>query len=224
MKVWQSLEQQKIKFSPGIQTGFKWYVNQLQYNKLSLFTGFSWSITTFQQKTISLQGAEQTMHRFPLLLGVTLPTKWGMFEVGTALMAKRNTDYYQNQSDKTKINLPSQWLYFSYKFVKESSISSTLEREQKKFKSDWTLSLGPSSAIQLSNSSYNQANRPYLQEGHDLSVYPEFGLGYYFSESDSQVDVVYRDIGFKKSAFGVNQQRKRQSLSLEFYKFFKLPY
>ena len=83
----------------------------------------------------------------------------------------------------------------------------------------WMISIGPSSAFQTSRSSFNNANRPYLNEDAGTSLFPEFGLGYYMNKWDSAVNLSYRTITFQENAYGTTQERKRRSFSLEFYKF-----
>ena len=81
------------------------------------------------------------------------------------------------------------------------------------------MGVGMSSAFWLKRSSYNILNRPYIEK-YDISLMPDFTLGYYFHNPDLNLAVGYRGYSTSTDTYGAVQQINRRSYLVEATKFF----
>jgi len=75
-----------------------------------------------------------------------------------------------------------------------------------------------SSAFWLKRSSYNIANRPFIEK-YNTAIMPEFSLGYYVHKPDLNIGFAYRAYGSATNTYGTIQNLNRKSLLFEATKF-----
>lgn len=218
----------KTEFSSGVETGMKLFPWRLQNKKLRPFLGMSWLPTSFQQG----DGAIQTKHQSPVTAGFVYNRKNILFELGSAYFLKNQRSYFLSPEKLIGVKTHSFYLNLTVKIVFDATLSAEKDWLSGRTKlltdtlaklkrlNGFTLAAGPSSAIFLKASAYNQESAPYLEQHKFGNIFPEFGLGYYFHRPDLQVNIAYRTVKSKQSGFQHNQELQRKALTFETFKFF----
>ena len=216
----QTYGQNEVFYSPGIETGAKFYPYRLEYYKIRPFIGASWIVSNYQHNVNNNKGPIISFHQFPILYGLTYATRYGLFEIGGALLTKKQFDYPLSKTTTSQTELPNRYFWFGYKYLIDTTDKVSMDHlDVPEQKNDWMLSIGPSTAFQMSTSSFNDANRSYLKETTGTAIFPELGLGYYLNDWDAAVNISYRNITISNQAFGVTQERSRKVISIEAYKY-----
>jgi hypothetical protein len=155
-----------------------------------------------------------------------------LIELTTNFLPSRKLDYYIGINEEARISIPGFSMSIGYKMMLDGTLSA--EKNWESGHTQWltdtlsalkrlngfTVALGISSGIFLRDSEYNTDIAPHLGQHRFSSVFPEFGLGYYFHKPDVQINLAYRNNSSTLEAFGHKQQLKRYATSLEAYKFF----
>jgi len=217
----------KIEYNRSSATGakiFPWSVNK---HTLVPYLGFSVSSFSFKQD----QGVELNRIEYPLLFGLTYRFKKGMLEIGGNYHPKAEYSYYISRNEKNVISVPQITFSIDYKYFFDLTLSSLKRIENgelkqefdllksKKSLSSFYIALGPAYSFFTQNSSYNTANRPYLDNYNISNLYPDMGLGYYNYKLDACLNLSWRNFKTSLSAYNVSQHVHRNSIAIEFYKF-----
>ncbi len=211
----QSKAENKVTQTPGFETGFKVYPwSRLDLNKISPYIGMSWLIRSFQMDTPSGQGPDIIRHDFPLLAGISYPTKLGIFELGGMLFLSNDMTYPTPRTDSTDIRLPNYAITMAYKYAIDTTDHPSIA-DLDALGNGAMISAGSSSAWAIDKSSYNHNHRGFLKESSTPVVFPEFGIGYHFFNQDAYINLSYRDIKVDYSAYQLEQTHHRESLTLE---------
>ena len=224
---------QKIETNRGVETVFKFYPKRIKNGKFRPYVGASLAPFYFEQSNKNFDfsnGPELDHTSVPLLGGFTYNSKNQLFEMGLAWNYANRKKYYISRSEISTINTPHLYLSFSYRVMLETTVSAEkdwesgkTERITKKLGNEGILDgfymgVGMSSAFWLKRSSYNILNRPYIEK-YDISLMPDFTLGYYFHNPDLNLAVGYRGYSTSTNTYGAVQQINRRSYLVEATKF-----
>lgn len=218
----------KSNYLSGVETGFRAYPWRIEDNKVRPFVGGSWNPASFQKG----EGSRLSWHEFPLSAGITYNIKNVLVDFVVAYHPSRQKDYYLQENEAVKIqthkyrfNIGLKWMFDStlsaeeqWKNGKTAWMTDTLEKLGRL--NGWTIGIGPSSSMFLKSSNHNEVLGAQWHQHKSNRVFPEFGLGYYFHRHDLQLNLAYRNIKSEQVAFGQSQNAKRQSTTLEMFKFF----
>lgn len=218
-----------IVWSQGIEIGGKYYIYQLKPYKITPYIGAAWAIQRLKVKnnTGGGDGADQSFHSFPLFLGGVYMTKYGLFDAGLKIQTGNSVDYYTSRTEDESIDLPPSALILSYKrffktetaYLAPESFMETVDRPAQK--STLTLGVGPAIATRLESSAYNESEREFFKEGDNRMFSPQLSIGYHIDKWEMAINMVYRLYRQKFDGFGVKQKQTRQSMSIDFIKYFK---
>jgi hypothetical protein len=214
-------------FSSGVETGAKYYPWKIQHNKIRPYIGAAWLPITYQQG----QGTSFVRSKFPLIAGLAFNSKKHLFELGFGYNYDNSLNYYISPTYKSTVKTNPFWVSLSYKILIETTLSAEknwqIGKTQKltdslstlKLLSGFTFSIGVSSAFFVTPSSHLAQVAPYADNHQSSTIFPEFSLGYYFHKPDIQLNVAYRSISSKLSAYDFSQTANSKALTFEAYKF-----
>lgn len=228
-----SIDNQKITAFRGVETVFKYYPYQIEYQKIRPYIGVSLAPFFFEHQNNYFQfpdGPDLNHISYPLLGGITYNAKNHLVELGFAWNYQNMQDYYISRTQVEKINTPPFYASLSYRYTIETTLSAEKNWESGKTKeiTDFLASKGRlnslyigagiSSAFWLKQSSYNKTVRPYIGK-QGISIMPDFTVGYYLHEPDLNFAIGYRSYGASTNSYGVNQQLRRNSILIESTKY-----
>ena len=213
-------------FSEGVETGFRYFPWQIKNKKIRPFIGTAFLRNIYTQG----EGADLASYKFPFTGGLAYNRGSHLFEIGAGYNFDNKDNYFISTTQQTPLNMHNYWISFGYKWMIETTLSA--EKDWKsgrtqavtdtlaKYKklNGLTLSVGPSAAIYLKDSDYLTDLAPYAEQ-HTTSIFPEFGVGYYWHNPDIQVQLVYRKSKSEVEAFNFKQAAERKALTAEAYKF-----
>lgn len=215
-------------FSRSAGTGAKYFPWAITSGGFRPYVGLS--IAGFKYKQDD--GAVFRRVEYPLLLGLTYSFKRGIFELGGMYYYANDYQYYISRDQQVSLNTPPLSVNVDFKYYIDFSMAShrkDLNGENKKILESLTqrkrlssvfIAAGPAYAFILGNSTYNQKERPYLDDYKITSVFPDFGIGYYNYRMDAALNISSRFYAASLSGHGVRQDVRRTSFGLELYKFF----
>lgn len=128
------------------------------------------------------------------------------------------------------IDTPPVFANISYRYMIETTLTAeqgwesgytqekTERLAQAKKLNSFYVGLGMSSAFWLGESSFNAANRTYIDE-YGISLMPDFGIGYYLHEADMNIALGYRAYSTSTNTYGAVQVAQRKSWVLEATKY-----
>lgn len=224
---------QEVTALRGVETVYKYYPLRIENNKIRPYIGTSLAPFYFEQRNNNFQypsGPELNHTSFPLLGGLTYNSKNHLIELGIAWNYQNQQDYYISRTQIEKINTPPVYATLSYRYILETTLSAEKNWESGRTKevtdilaergrlNGLYLGTGISSAFWLNESSYNKANRPYIDK-YSTSIMPDFTLGYYFHKPDINLAIGYRGYGASTNSYGAIQQLNRKSFLFEATKY-----
>ena len=123
------------------------------------------------------------------------------------------------QDQKFRPSISHLYLSFSYRVMLETTVSAEKAKDWESGKTEritkklgdeglldgFYMGVGMSSAFWLKRSLYNIINRPYIEK-YDISLMPDFTLGYYFHNPDLNLAVGYRGYSTSTNTYGAVQQ------------------
>ena len=217
---------QKSEFNTGVETGAKYFPWRLEHNKIRPYLGVSLLSTQFKQD----DGATALRFKYPVLAGLNYCRKNQLVELGCGFILNNSENYFVSTTSSMKIRTNQFWFSLGYKLMFETSLSA--ERDWQSGRTKWltdtlsslnkldgfVFSTGFSSVFFLESSEHNTFSLPFI-DNHKSTVFPEFGIGYYFHKPDLQFNLIYRSIKSEINAYGFSQIAKRKALTFEAYKF-----
>lgn len=224
---------QEVTAFRGVETVFKYYPLRIEHNKVRLYIGTSLAPFYFEQVNSNFtysSGPELNHTSFPLLGGFTFNSKNHLFDLGLAWNYQSEQAYYIARDQVATITTPPFYATLSYRFMLETTLSAEKDWESGRTAevtgilaergqlNNLYIGAGISSAIWLTPSDYNEANRPYIGR-YSTSIMPDFTLGYYLHKPDLNLALGYRKYGSSTSTYGAIQQVNRTSFLFEATKY-----
>ena len=214
--------------STNVTTGARVHPLQLRYHRLNPYFGASWATLSYNQQTNDqLSGTTFTKDVLTLEGGVNWLKGPHWIELGVQHLPAREFTYATSRQTTTPVRFPAFTAQLSYKFMLD--VTRPLEHDDKTAFGNYLrdhrqlsgvhIDLGPSAAFTLHRSEYNTANRPYLNNPAGNGAFLDASVGYYFFKPDFDIRLSHRHIMADQTAYGVNQQLDRRSISLEVFKY-----
>jgi hypothetical protein len=226
----------KLKNIEGVETGMKIYPVAIRPGRISPYVGISFQPYQLQYRMTGFEGDKgpATYNRFitPVQAGLTYATKKLLFTAGVRYNWRNNFSYFESPVQKAAIQLKPIGFSLavlgyidtdkgmgSARSVRQLNIMHYILDKHKRLDS-WYWGIGPSSALQLSKSSFLKSKYPYLaEESFNSFLIPDLSFGRYFSKADLNVGVSARSMFFKADAFDTRLRFQRHTIGLEVYKF-----
>jgi hypothetical protein len=228
----------KYRLRESVETGMKVYPWALRPGKVRPYVGISFQPFTFGYEEVG--NANEYTHgaasyeRFvtPAMVGATYTTRKFLFTVGARFNWKNRFDaYYQPDATEQIRVLPVNFTLGLLRYIDtDKGLGSPKSVEQQNLKhyllekhgkmSTWYKGIGPSTALQMSKSSFFEKKYPFLADNMLNSfLLPDVTLGYHFAKPDINVGFAGRAMGFRAGAFEDQFRLGRVALSVEAYKF-----
>ena len=224
-------QQQEIQYLRGVETVFKYYPWRITKNKIRPYVGFSVAPFYFEQSNNLLDfgnGPELNHTSFPLLTGFTYQRKNSLLELGMAWNYRNEQSYFIDRTTQTTIDTPPVYLTLSFRKLLDTTLSAEEDWESGRTKeitdqmgkklNDFYFGVGLSSAFWLGSSSYNERNRPYMED-YGISIMPDFTIGYYLNKPDINFAMGYRGYSTSSTTYGAAQSLRRRSFVAEVTKY-----
>ncbi len=226
-------QNQDIFFTSGVETVFKYYPWQLEFGKLRPYVGLSLSPYYYEQDNRDLdfgEGQQLSHVSVPLLAGVSYMHKNKIIEAGITWNYANDQKYYLNRTEFQTISTPRLFASVALKFMFDTTVGAEESWESGRTKkwidglaeegklNGFFIGAGLSSAWWMGKSSYNEENRPYI-ENYGISLMGDFSLGYYWHKPDINLALNYRGYGTSADVYGAKQTLKRRSFGLELTKY-----
>lgn len=224
------------RYTEGVETGAKIYPWAMKPGRITPYVGISFQPISFKysltEDKYPYGGSEYSKFITPIHLGVTYTSKKYMYNLGARWVNDVDFDYYQTPSTKVASSFsPLNFNISIFRFIdtdKSLASSKALDQLNKKHYvlekegglSSWYWAFGPSTALQMSKSSFFQKKHPYFNHHMNNSfLVPELAVGKYFYKGDFNINAASRFMSFTKSAFDTKIKMNRISLAVEGYKF-----
>lgn len=215
-------------FSPGIETGFKYYPISIQNNSLRGFVGTAFTFPSYSQKTNRNQGADKSKVTFLGLIGVSYTLSPFMFDIGIKYTPDNSLDYYISPTEAREMTYSKSAFYISTKWYTDTT---TRSRKTRGWDADLPkgiypyVGIGPSSAWSMNDSSFVDNLYPYLDIQNDPTVFPELSAGIHLKTIDRKghrtiFNVSYRPQTIEQEGFGVKNKYTNSSLAFEAFQSF----
>ncbi|MEL6866241.1 MAG: hypothetical protein AAFP19_17560 [Bacteroidota bacterium] len=226
-------DNQEITAYRGVETIFKYYPWRIEQGKIRPFIGTSLAPFYFEHQNNNFEypnGPELNQNAFPLLGGITFNSKKHLFELGMAWNYANQRDYYISRDAIASITTPPIYTTLSYKYIIDTTLGAekgwesgrtqevTKKLAEQKRLNGFYIGAGLSAAFWLSESSYNQKERPYIEK-YSTSIMLDITLGYYLNNSDINFAIGYRGYGTSTSTYGAVQVLNRKSFVAEATKY-----
>ena len=163
-----------FKFTPSIETGFKYHPLTIQNNKFSPYLGLAFSFLAYQQDNKN----KKRLLTFPVTAGVVFSHNPFSFELGTRYIQNSNFEYYIEKNNKASVSLNQPSYFLSIKWVDDVSLQG-----RDKIQTDlekgfyYYLGIGPSASWLTNNDPYISENHPSFNPHNNPTSFPEFSLG-----------------------------------------------
>lgn len=224
------------RYTEGVETGAKIFPWAMKPGRITPYVGISFQPISFkftiENDAYKYGGSEYSKFITPIHLGLTYTSDKYLFNIGSRWV--RDTDFEYYQSPKSSVNSSFSPLNFNisiFRYMdtdKSMATPKALDQLNKKHYvlekegglSTWYWAFGPSTALQMSKSSFFQKNYPYFYNDMNNSILvPELAFGKYFYKGDFNVNAALRFMHWSKSAFDTKTKMNRFSVAVEAYKF-----
>lgn len=215
--------------SSGYETVFKYYPWRIEHNKLRPFFGTGIVPYNYRQNDNREEFGIATSKRFyraPLITGFTFNHKLHLFNVSLFYNFASKIDYFISRTEQIRVKTPPLYLSLGYKVFLDTTLPNEKKwatGETQKTTEEWAakgkldgffIGIGPSTGYGLGQSSYNQENRPYLNN-FDAPIMADIALGYFWHRPNLNANISWRTYRSGTSGFGAFQNIKRTSYALE---------
>ena len=225
-----------FNYTEGVETGAKFYPWAMKKGRLTPYIGISFQPMSFKYTLkgdeYKYEGSNYSKFITPIHAGLTYTSRNYMYNIGARWVKNANFDYYQSPDIKVASSYsPLNFNISIFRFMdtdKSLASSRALDQLNKKYYvlekengiSGWYWAIGPSTALQMSKSSYFKNAHPYFYEDMNNSfLVPEIAVGKYYYKGDFNVNVAARYMFWSKSAFDTKITMSRFSTAVEGYKF-----
>ncbi len=219
----------------GVETGARFYPVKLQPKKLTPFVGMSFRRIRFSQEAeeSNSNNGVPTFGRFvhPIQFGLTGTTIQFHITASVYYTFQNSFKYYITPQQRANIeqypvsfNISLLRYIDSDRGMRRQPAVDQLNKDYRVLKdkamlSAWFIGLGPSSALQTSQSSYLKEYFPFFYDDYAASILPDVSIGRYFSQVDANVNLSYRTYGNSYHGFESSITKRRHSIGIESVKF-----
>jgi hypothetical protein len=230
----RELSELQSAYSTGVDVGARYYISRIKRNRLSPFVGINWCAYSYIQKAgRQAWGPLLDKQMYSLEAGACYTTKNAyLFDAVFQLLPVHNFSYAVSRTQFADLSLPTLSFQLGVKKLFDFTnyySSSGMEKYHAALDeymnagrrgNSFSIAAGPSSAMQISRSPYEQHNRAFLQNAFPVGLFPDLALGYYMAKPDVEVRLSYRPITQSQYAYDFSQLISRHSLLLEGVKSF----
>jgi len=218
-----------------VETGTRIYPFKLKPQRLSPFLGVSFRRIRFSQESDASTSSNgvPSYGRFihPMQLGLTYTSDQWHISVSTYYMSKNAFNYFISPVEKAQVNLNTVSVNLSFlryidsdRSLRNVGTAGRVNKAYQKLKernslSSWFFGVGPSSALQISKSSYLKENFPFFYDNYSASILPDLSFGRYFHRLDLNLNTTYRTYGNAYEGFDSSIKTRRHSVGMESVKF-----
>lgn len=225
-------ESQLVTALRGVETVFKYYPWRIENKKLIPYLGASFAQFKYKQVNNHFRsvGGELNQIAVPIHAGFTYNSENYLIELGCAYKFNTTHDYFISKSYVESISTPPFFASFSFRYMLETTLSAEQSWESGRTQevtnmlaergklNGFYLGVGLSSAFWLKQNAYNASFRPYIGK-YDVSIMPDFTLGYYLHDLDINLALGYRGFGANVNAYDTEQNLFRKSVLFEVSKY-----
>ncbi|WP_157491274.1 hypothetical protein [Flammeovirga sp. SJP92] len=210
----------------GTFTGVRVYPLASKEKTIRPYLGYKFSPFRYRQEDINEQKFAYTQVKsvFDIGLGIQFPKFYLTLEYSRVLNTSFET--YLSRSVKSTDQFPDQTFQVGFNYMVETTKSASRDSNKKLNKElsssnqfGLFLAVGPSSAFPTASSSYITDLYPFLDDKAFPSIFADIALGYHFTKWDLITAISYRQMSQKRSAYALDLNIKRKSISFEAYKF-----
>lgn len=227
---------EKVKMTESVETGFKVYPYAMKPGRFSPYIGMSFQpfVFTYLLKDEPHRFGSSKYIRFisPVQMGVTYSMNHFLFSAGARYNWRNRFDYHYSHENIAPTTI-RKWNFnvsFLWHIDTDKGYSSphSVDQMNKKLhvlkkedaRSSWYVAMGPSTALQMSKSTYLKNNFPFMYEQMLVFAFvPELAFGKYFHKGNWNLNVAARHMQKSQKAFGTKLTTQRTSVALEAYKF-----
>ncbi len=225
----------EIEVSQGVETGVRLYPIKLQPKKLSPFLGSSFRRVRFSQesKDSNSDNGVPTYSRFiyPIQLGLTYTSNKWHFSASLYYNYQNEFNYFISQTETAAVklnpvsfNLSLLRYIDSDRYMRTQRAVDQINKNYDVLKSQnllsaWFFAIGPSSALQMTKSSYLKENFPFFYNDYSATILPDLSFGRYFHNIDANLNLTYRTYGDRYKGFDSEIKIRRHSIGIESVKF-----
>jgi len=219
----------------GVETGMRLYPLKLQAKRISPFVGISFRRFRYSQEAeaVDYRNGAPTYGRMihPIQFGLTYTSDRFHIAASSYYSYQNEFDYYLSQNEQARVvldpfsfNLSILRYIDTDRSMRSKNAAEYVNRAYQKLKdeqklSSWFFGIGPSAALQMSESEYLEANHPFLSDRYSAAVLPDITFGRYFHNPDLNLNLSYRTYGEEFGAFDSKLSTRRHSIGLESVKF-----
>lgn len=220
-------------YSTSVETGARVYPTQIRQGKVAPYVGVSFNNNYFRQRFRDSDEAGPAMQRkiIPIHAGLVYNHKALLFEAGLSYFGKGDDDYYVSRTQAATFERPQLGLNLGMKWFFDTTLGAERawengksaqladEMNAKRALNGLSFLIGPSSAFTTAKSSYNQQERPWLEDHTGSGVFLELGVGYYLAKPDLHFNLAWRRNSSSIGSYGITQRLNRQAFTLEAFKY-----
>ena len=188
-------------YSPGIETGFKYYPIPIGHKKLSPYLGAAFAFPKYQQEN----KVEKQKAAYPLNFGLSYAFNPFLIDLGIKWTYNNDFLYYTSETQKIKVEVSDFSYSFSFRWAKDVSLGGR-ERSQKDLPKGiyFYFGIGPSTAWLLKEDPYIRENQPSFSITENPNIFPEISLG-----------LLWKNIAIKGHRSILNISQKPQDFQVE---------
>ncbi|MEQ8238082.1 MAG: hypothetical protein RIA69_02670 [Cyclobacteriaceae bacterium] len=219
----------------GVETGARIYPFKLKPQRLSPFVGVSFRRVRFSQESDGSTSSNgvPSYGSFvrPVQLGLTYTSDQWHISASSYYIHDNAFDYFISPTETAAVEINP--VSFNLSFLRyidsdrnmrnsgsASSINKTYQRlKEQNLLSCWFFGIGPSSALQISKSTYLKENFPFFYDDYSASILPDLSFGRYFHRLDLNLNTSFRTYGNRYEGFDSEISTRRHSLGVESVKF-----
>lgn len=220
-----------FQLNQSVVTGARFLPWAYQDKKIRPFIGVSWAVANFKQNN------NQPMHSKNKLLfdaGLLYGKASLMTRLGVNFYPTNKWDYPITPTNYQEIKTPGWSASVGLIYSFESTRSKNREKDNARLnefplvskptmhamkKGDYFIGIGPSTSFMLSKSDYNESYFSYFNKRPISNSYLDISFGYQFNKSGVITALSLRNPEFINEAYGVTQTIKKNSMTVEVYKF-----
>ncbi len=224
------------KLVEAVETGAKIYPWAMKPKRLVPYIGISFQPfifkTELKDNKYKYGGATYEQFTSPIHLGLTYMTNKCIINLGVRYDGNRNINYYTSPTETALASIKPYTINFGIvRYLdtdKGLGTENATDQANKKYHilkkhnklNAWYWGIGPSTALQMSKSSFLKAKHPYLYEDMLNSfLIPELSFGRYFHKAEMNLSTSFRYMAWRSKAFDTSIKMNRISLAIEPYKF-----
>ena len=229
----------KYEFSPGIETGFKYYPVAIRDKSIRGFVGAGFAFPSYQQayqqETTggpSRNGATSQKLVGTGLIGASYTTSPFIFDVGIKYTPDSDFRYYITPEEKGRVEYDDYSLFVSAKwFTDTTARRKTAHQRSPAEELDLPrglypyVGIGPSAAWLVHDSSFVDDSHPHLSIEESPIVFPEFSTGIIWKRINRKgwrtiFNISYRPQKLETEGFGITHRYTNNSLAFEVFQSF----